>query len=385
MKIKRCLGILAAALFAVVLFGCAKEEIKTYPPFDKTIAEEDCAMLIIPSGVNVNRIDGKRRDIFRSWSSGTKAATLPVPAGERSILFEYSSPQDGLTAKKLDYTLEMHVGNMYTISVTLDEKAHSGILSSAFGVATSFIRDSIIGIIPFIDALPRANTEGLTFQIYAIDQEAFEQYLLEEDVKVPLRVRLLGVLIGILWYFIIAVLLRLLGYFLFMGKLKNSHPFTAFLISFALVVAGILLINYNSSGTLTMYLLATLPIGIGISGWDVGATSNKRGIAELKGEILRPSGNASENFESILESISTRKLQNNFEKAVYHFTKAIDSSPYNPEYINNRGLAYCHLQEWGKAINDFNRCHQLNPKNETYKQNIAYIQALAVKGRAGLS
>ncbi|MDR2952640.1 MAG: tetratricopeptide repeat protein, partial [Treponema sp.] len=299
-------------------------------------------ILIIAVNATVYRIDDKKRGLFSSWSGGLKAATLLVPAGEHNVLFEYSHP-DGRAAKKLKYTFAMTTEKMYMLSVMLDEKAKSSAFFTAVNVATSFVRDQIIDNIPFVGLLPSPNPEGLVYQISEIDQAAFDQYLLKNDTKVATSIRLLGIFVGLLWFSIIFFALRALCYFLFMGKFQSRHPFTAFILVIFLVVAGIVIMNYNSSGSIYLYLLSTLCIGIGISGWDFGGDSNKSGVEKMKA--------------------------NDYNEAISAFNEAIKVAPYNANYINNRGLAYYNLQDWRNAITDFTRAIKLKPNNSVYINN----------------
>ena len=377
-------------LFVFALFGCAKKGVKSLPPIDKSIAEEECAVLIIPNKVKVNRIDGEKRGLFRSWSSGSKAATLLVPAGEHSIIFQFSHPTDGWAAKKMNCTVTMDAGNMYMISVALDDKAGGGIFSSAFNFATSFFRDQVIGIIPFTDLLPSANPEGLTFEINETDQTAFDQYLYGSDTeaaagntKISIGIILLGVLIGSLWFFLIRMLSTPI-YFYFTGKFKNDHLVAAAVICIASIMAGVFIINYNSSGFIHLYLLASLFVAIGLSTIDYGKSSNERGVAAIKGESIGTSGDLAGDIENIIEDLKTFKLDNDIDKAIYHFNKAIEVSPFSAVFINNRGHAYCLKQEWEKAIEDFTRCCELIPKNNLYKKNLADARA-GIPNTSGLN
>jgi tetratricopeptide (TPR) repeat protein len=386
MNKRRILYTFVIVLFAVALFGCKKaEEVTALPPLNKEIAEEECAVLIIPANAKVKRIDGKKRGLFKSWSPSSKAATLLVPAGEHTLIFEYSHPFDGWSAKKLNYTIAMDAEKMYILSVTLNEEIAGGVVSYAKNIATSFVRDKIVDIIPLISLLPASNPKGLIFQINEIDQAEFEQYPFFVETKITTGIRILGVLIGLLWFFIIVFLLRITGYVFLMGKFKNSHPITAFILAIGLAVAGILIINYNASGTLLLYLLASLLIGIGISYFDIGKASNKRGLAELEGKSKNTIVNAIETIENAaeyhdnIEEETLGKMKNNYERAVYHFTQAITLAPFNAIYFNNRGLAYYRLEDWGKAIADFTKAIQLKLQNETlnemFKKNLADAQA----------
>jgi len=367
--------VIAMVFFAIVLFGCKEEEVKTLPPFDKKTAVEDSATLIIPANATVTRIDGKKRGLFKSWTSGSKAATVLVPAGERTIIFKYSHPEDGWATNKLKLSIDMSAGRMYMLSVTLDKKADNTVFT-VFNIVASQVRDNIINdYLPLADLLPRPNPEGLVYKINETDQEAFDQYLIENDKKKPLSIRLLIVLGYSLWFFILFWVLRPFWYFIFMGKFKNSHPTVAVILSVGLCIAGIVIINYNTSGILYLYLLSTLLIGITVSTVDIGNNSNNRGLAALNEESVESTGNLNEDIENIVEELSTRKIENKYDKAVFHFTKAVNLSPYNAIYFNNRGLAYYHLQDWSKAIADFTKAVQLKPNNEMFKNNLAEAKA----------
>jgi len=321
MNKSRILIIFAIVLFEGCLIGCTKE-VKALPPFNKKIAAKECAVLVIPSRAKVNRIDGARRGLFSSWKGGSKAATLLVPAGEHTVIFEYSQPQEGWSAKKLECTVTMSAGKMYILSVKLNEKKKRSTFSTAINLGTSFIRDQVVDFLPIIGWFPRPNPDGLIYQIDEIGQASFNQYLLDGDTKIAANIRLLlGLIVGGLWAIIF--ILRVLGHFLFMGKIKNSHPGAAYILTICLVVTGILIVNYNSSGVLPPYLLATLLIGIGFSSVDVGSAHNNRGVAALKGESVGPSGKNYEDLENLIGELSTIKMKDNYDKAVFHFTKAI--------------------------------------------------------------
>ncbi|MDR0312327.1 MAG: tetratricopeptide repeat protein [Treponema sp.] len=372
---RRILYTFAVLLLGVVLFGCSKKDVKTLPPFDKNKVKEECAVLIIPANVKVNRIDGKKRGWFRTWSTNTKAATLLVPAGERTFIFEYSNSQTGWSAKKLNNTLAMSAGKMYMISVSLNEKTAGNVFSSAFNLATSFVRDDVIDLLPIVSFLPRPNPEGLAYQIDEIEQVAFDQYLLNGDVKIATSTTIVAVLISVLWGIIFLMALHYLFNSLFMGRFRNSYPVAAFIFALGLIVAGIMIINYNLSADLLLYLLASLLIGIGASIRELGDADNKRGLAALEGKSAETTGNISADVTNFVEELSAQKIKNNYEKAVFHFTKAVNASPYNAIYIRDRGLAYYRLEEWDKAIADFNKAVQLKPKNEMFKKNLADAKA----------
>ncbi|MDR1176613.1 MAG: hypothetical protein LBK83_14210 [Treponema sp.] len=181
MKKRRILNVFIIALFWVVLTGCT--EVKTLPPLDDNAAVEDCAVFVIPNEAKIKRIDGAKRGLFSSWGSGlsgAKAATLLMPAGEHTIIFEYSNSADGWTAKKLECTVEMNAGQMYIVSAALDKNTENGKFRTIINEAASFVRDDVVELVPFIDFLPRPNPKGIVYQISEIDQTAFDQYLHEK-------------------------------------------------------------------------------------------------------------------------------------------------------------------------------------------------------------
>ena len=356
MKKSRFLCIFSIVLLAAVLSGCAKE-VKVLPPLDKKTAEDECAKLIIPFNANVKRIGDKKRGMFRSWgvgggwSSKSKAATVLIPAGEYTIITDYSQPLDGWLGKGLETEepVAMSAGKMYKISVTIDENEKVGTGSPALNMVTSFIRNYVVEILSFLKFLPRSNPEGIVYQIDEIDQEAFDQYLLEPGTPITTGTHVKAFLLSILWVVVAFVVIRALCYFIFMGKLMNSHKFFAVLFAIILVVAGFALINYNTSGLLSLYIVASVLIGIGISGWDFGRDSNKKGVEKLS--------------------------KNDYAGAVTDFKSAIAVAPYNALYYNNRGVAYTYLQDWNAAIADFTKAVQFRPKNPLYNKNLADTQA----------
>jgi tetratricopeptide (TPR) repeat protein/predicted small lipoprotein YifL len=321
----------AVVLFAVALAGCGTTEAKVLPPLDKNTPAEECAVFVIPAGAKVLRIDGAKRGLFSTWSSGyftSKIATMQVPAGEHSILFDYSHPTDGWAIKNSPYTVTMDAEKMYLLSVLMEEKAGGGIVSRLINEATSFVRDQIIDIIPLIDMLPHANPKGVVYQINEIDQEAFDMNLLAMGSNKKSAGFMIGsMLVGFLWLMIMMVGLRTAFYVFFMGKFMNSHKVAATMLSFSLAIAGVLLLNYNSGGLLSLYLLSTLLIGSGLSGWDSGGDKNKSGVEKLE--------------------------KKDYNGAVSDFNDAIKAAPFNAIYFNNRGVAYFRNNDYDHAIADY--------------------------------
>lgn len=53
------------------------------------------------------------------------------------------------------------------------------------------------------------------------------------------------------------------------------------------------------------------------------------------------------------------ELGENYENAIQCYSKAIEMAPNNPEYRRNRGLAYIVLEEYGKAVENFDKATEL--------------------------
>jgi len=382
-------------LFATILSGCVKTN--NLSPLNKKIPPEECAILVIPRETAVKRIDGAKhgwvfstwRVGFWAWSRGSKAAKLRIPAGEHTIICEYSHPQDGWKADKLQSVVNMSAGKMYMLSVTLDDATKVGTGSRIINIATSFYRDQIIDMVPGMGWLPRANPKGMVYQINEIDQATLDQHLL--GIRTLWKDVILGILVGIIWT-IIVVALRALLYFIFMGKFKNSHAFTAFILSFSFSVAGVLVINYNLSGNLFFYLLSTILMGIGASRRDLGSRSASEGYIKLHGNDFKE---AISKYDSAIlmapynaDYRNNRGLAychlNNSESAIEDFTKAIELKP-NAMYLNNRGTVYYALQDWEKAAADFSAAVRLKPNNDMFKKNLANAQAQIAGGSPGTS
>jgi tetratricopeptide (TPR) repeat protein len=332
-------------VFLLVLSGCVKEGIKTLPPFDEKVVEEDCAVLIIPHNAKVNRIDSIKRGLFSSWSPGfSTQASLLVPAGEHTIICEYSHPEDGWSAKNLKCIVAMERGKTYMLSIALGQNIEVGTGFYLINEAVSFVRDDIIEKIPFIEYLPRPNPKGLIYQINEIDHYPLEESSYEKE---PISKKLLISLVGSLWLFI-TLIFRFQWHLIFMGRLMNRYAVATLVFSIGLIVSGIFIINYNSSGIFSLYLLSTLLLSLGTAGWDSSNGSNKKG----------------------LENLGNKK----YEKAVSDFTEAVTIAPYGANFRYNRGIAYCGLQRWKEAIADFTVASQLSPNNAVFKKDLAYAR-----------
>jgi hypothetical protein len=338
------------ALFLAVLSGCA--DVKTLSPLSEETSEEESAVLIIPSTVTVKRIDGaRRRGFIKIWSvgylnRGEKTATLLVPAGEHTVIFDFDNMR-GLSARNLEYMAEMRAGKMYMVSAGQEENVETGVFIAAVNGAVSALKRKVIDIIPFIELLPSPNPTGMVYMINEVDQAAFDQYVLEaknDKSWIPALVA------GLLLLLIISAL-RVLWHRVFMGRLMNRIPIPMVIICGGILVLSFLIINYNTSGNLSLYLLVTLLISIAGSAWDLGGSDNKKGMEKLN--------------------------DRNYKGAVLHFNTAIYWAPHNANYINNRGIAYLGLQDYRSSISDFTHAIRLNPNNQLYKDNLATAQAQA--------
>jgi tetratricopeptide (TPR) repeat protein len=282
---------------------------------------------------------------------------VQVPAGEHSILFDYSHPTDGWAVKNSPYTVTMDAEKMYLLSVLMDEKAGGGIVSRLINEATSFVRDEIVDIIPLIDMLPRANPKGVVYQINEIDQAAFDMNMLAMGSgKKSVGFVLGSIIVGILWLMIMMVGLRATFYLFFMGKFMNSHKVAATILCFALAITGVLLLNYNSGGLLSLYLLSTLLIGGGLSGWDFGGDHNKSGLEKLG--------------------------KKDYDGAISDFNDAIKVAFFNAAYFINRGTAYFNKNDYDRAIVDYTEAVRLLKNSNGVFGKDNRITALESRGNA---
>jgi len=325
------------------------------PPLDNNADAEDCVVLVIPADVSVERINGVNRGwLFSTWDvgywakllemfgCGSKAATLLVPAGEHILACKYVDMLTGRSVDNVKIVAQMDAGQMYMLSVTLDEAADDNVFLSIIHLAASYIRNNMIPeeVLYFFKWLPRAKQKDAVCLIDEVDQDEFDRYLL--DRKGYIKKALLVFLVYILWAIIIGAL-RMLWYFAFMGKFMNRQLFAAKIFSIGLIVASIFIVNYNVNGDFSLYLLLTLLLSIGLSGWGL---MGKHGKFNQKGIV------------SVNNS--------NHTSAISDFNKAIKWAPYNASYRNNRGIAYCHLQDWEKAVADFTKAIELKPFAEYY-------------------
>ena len=53
----------------------------------------------------------------------------------------------------------------------------------------------------------------------------------------------------------------------------------------------------------------------------------------------------------------------NFQKGIEFIEKALESSPYNPTYLTERGTIYLHLNDKEKCLRDMDTVVNLDPKN----------------------
>mmetsp|Transcript_93088 Transcript_93088/g.260320 ORF Transcript_93088/g.260320 Transcript_93088/m.260320 type:complete len:254 (+) Transcript_93088:155-916(+) len=54
--------------------------------------------------------------------------------------------------------------------------------------------------------------------------------------------------------------------------------------------------------------------------------------------------------------------EKDFERAINHYTKAIQLDPKNHVFFSNRSACYAGLEEWAKAVEDSKECIRLDPK-----------------------
>jgi tetratricopeptide (TPR) repeat protein len=247
----------------------------------------------------------------------------------------------------------MERGKEYMLSIALNKSVATGTGSYIINEATSVVRDDIIENIPFIELLPRQNPKGLIYHINEIDEYPLEESGYEKE---PTSEKLLIALVGALWLFIIAIF-RFQWHIIIMGKLINKHAIAVLIPSIGLIVAGIFVMYYNTNGIFSVYLLSTLLLSVGTSGWDPSNGSNKNGIEKLESK--------------------------DYKGAVSDFSEAVKIAPYAANFRNNRGLAYCGLQRWEEAVTDFAAAWQLSPNNVTYKKNLADAQEQFKKSGGG--
>jgi hypothetical protein len=352
----------------VALAGCA--EVNVLPPLNKNMNPEDSAIFIIPGGADVKRINGAKRGLFSSWVGGgagygPKAATLLMPAGENTIIFKYTRVIEGWGAGNLTCETAMDAGKMYILSIARVDTKKGSTLPPVINVATSFIRNNIVGLIPFSDLVPSPNPKGLVYQINEIDQAAFDRFLLEEGSyrKTIVAAFLFGRVIGLLWLLIATVILPFLYFAIFMENFIHNHKAAAKFLAIVLIGAGIIIIHLNSSGILSLSLVSTIIVGVGFSGLK------SSGLAGIKDD------------RNGLKEFANK----NYAGAVLEFSKAIKVNSNNATYFTHRGNSYAWLQEWTKAASDFSEAVRLDPDNETYKKNLSTAQAQVAKVEAGTS
>jgi hypothetical protein len=278
---------LTMVLLTFFLAGCAKE-VRVLPPLDKKTAEEESAVLIIPANASVERIDGKKRGFMRSWGtggyafSGPKAATMLVPAGEHTIKFDSARQMEGWAARNLEYVIVMEAGKMYILSVEMEQKTGNAFLSLLVASA-SFTRDLLIdNFLPFSDSLPHSKSNAV-YRINEIDQAGFDQWLLDEGnyrKKTSFGYILLILLVCIVWIIISFLALPMLWSSVFMKRFKDNHGCLTIIISLVVILASLILINYNSNGSLSLYLAATVIFSFGIAIFLGGKKTDNSGDKE---------------------------------------------------------------------------------------------------------
>jgi tetratricopeptide (TPR) repeat protein len=115
------------------------------------------------------------------------------------------------------------------------------------------------------------------------------------------------------------------------------------------------LMHYNSSGLISLNLVAVILLSIGSSfTYDTGGNDNKNGLEKLKNK--------------------------DYTGAVSDFNKAVKAGPYNAAYYYNRGLAHWALGERIIAIENFRYSVELNPNQDLLNKTLADAKAYVSKG-----
>ena len=60
----------------------------------------------------------------------------------------------------------------------------------------------------------------------------------------------------------------------------------------------------------------------------------------------------------------------NYDKAIADYTKAIEFNPMNDAYYSNRGYAWFEKEDYDRAITDYKKAIELNPKNAEYNDTL---------------
>ena len=64
-----------------------------------------------------------------------------------------------------------------------------------------------------------------------------------------------------------------------------------------------------------------------------------------------------------------------WDKALADFTKAIELDPKDAAAWDYRGVVYYELKQWDKAIADYTKTIELDPKNSTLHNRLAWVLA----------
>jgi len=96
--------------------------------------------------------------------------------------------------------------------------------------------------------------------------------------------------------------------------------------------------------------------------FDSYKSLSKRNISKLEKRITKKQESALDYNEIADEYF----FQNDYNKAIKYYTKAIELDPDNAEYYNNRGASYNWINEYEKAVADHSKAIELEPDTAKY-------------------
>lgn len=76
-----------------------------------------------------------------------------------------------------------------------------------------------------------------------------------------------------------------------------------------------------------------------------------------------------DNIEIIVNLANVKDETGDYDKAIYYYTKAIESDSTNPLIYNNRGYSYFHKKDYENALADYNQALLLSPKFKIAQDN----------------
>lgn len=93
-----------------------------------------------------------------------------------------------------------------------------------------------------------------------------------------------------------------------------------------------------------------------------------------------PQANAQQTPEDILAKANEYFMQANFQNAITYYTDFLQSYPQHFAALDNRGLSYLALKDYGRAIDDFSSAIRVNKSS-----SMSYVyRALAYQGKNNL-